>query len=70
MSNAEPGAAQAVGSGKSIAAIAAGALSTIIIYIINQVTGHPLPAEICAAVQTLVMTAAVWATPHNLGAGS
>lgn len=60
-----------VGMGKSVAAIVAGSLSTIVLYIVNSILAHygaaPLPSEIVAAVQTLITTAAVYWTPHNLG---
>ena len=61
------------GYGKSLAAIAAGAVSTIVIYIIDAVLKAKgigaLPADIVAAVQTLITTGAVYLTPHNLGSG-
>lgn len=53
------------GSNKAIASIASGAASVIVVYIVNQVIPHPLPAEIVAAVQTLLTTLAVWLTPHG-----
>lgn len=59
-----------VGNGKSIAALASGAISTILIYAGNAVLQHygqpPLPGEITAAVQTLVMVGAVYFTPHGM----
>lgn len=53
------------GMNKAVASIASGAASVIAIYIINQVIPHPLPAEIVAAVQTLVTSLAVWLVPHG-----
>lgn len=58
------------GVSKSVAAVAAGALSTIIAWAIEQVTGHPLPAEIVGSAQTLLTLGAVYFTPHSLGGGS
>lgn len=56
-----------VGSGKAFGAVIGGAFATIVIYVIQQITKQPLPADISAAVQTLVVTAIVYFTPHNLG---
>lgn len=59
------------GYGKSVAAVAAGAISTIGGYAFQQATGHPLPAEIVGSVQTLLTLAAVYFTPHSaVGGGS
>lgn len=68
----------ALGYSKAWAAGIAGTLGTaisqILIYGINQGTGHPLPADISAAVSTLVITGitvvAVYFTPHNYGSGN
>lgn len=57
------------GAAKSVAAIAAGALATIVVYVVDQVTGKTLPPEIVAAVQTLVTTAAVYFVPHSFSRG-
>lgn len=57
------------GYGKSMAAVAAGALATIVIWVIDQFLPTPMPAEISAAVQTLLTTAAVFLTPHDFGSG-
>ena len=60
-----------IGLGKSMAAVAAGALSTIIIYILDMILKKEgmdaLPAGIEAAVQTLITTVAVYITPHDIG---
>jgi len=57
------------GYGKSIAAVLAGSGSTIVVYIINQVLAKysmpPLPAEITAAIQTLLTTGAVYYSPQG-----
>ena len=63
-------APQAVGSGKAIGAVIGGSVATIAVYLIQSATGHPLPADISAAVQTLVVTLIVWLVPHNLGQGT
>lgn len=56
-----------VGSGKAIGAVIGGALYTIIVYIISAALHVALPAEVSGAIQTLVVTACVYWTPHNLG---
>ena len=64
-----PGEPASPGNNKSIAAIAAGALSTILIYAINLILqsygNAPLPQEIVAATQTLLTAGAVFFTPHG-----
>lgn len=60
-----PASAVTAGNNKAYAALAAGAASTIIVYVIDQFLPHPLPPEIVAAVQTLVGAGAVWMTPHG-----
>lgn len=62
-----PAPGPVVGSGKAFGAVIGGALATIVIYIIQQVTKQPLPADISAAVQTLLVTGIVYFTPHDLG---
>lgn len=62
-----PPAPPTYGSGKAVAATAAGAIATIAVYTIDQVIGHPLPPEIVAAGQTLITLAAVYFTPHSFG---
>lgn len=68
---AVPPAPQApIGSGKSLAAIGAGALTTIITGALDSyVLPHPLTPELVAAIQTVVTLAAVYFTPHNLVGG-
>lgn len=54
-----------IGPNKAIAAGMAGAVATIMIYVIDQFLKVPLPPEICAAVQTVVVTGFVYFTPHS-----
>lgn len=56
-----------VGSGKAIGAVIGGAVSTIVIYLIQVITKQQIPADIAAAVQTLIVTGVVYFTPHSLG---
>lgn len=58
------------GAAKSVAAVAAGALATIVVYVIDQMSGKTLPPEIVAAAQTLITTVAVFFTPHSFGGNS
>lgn len=58
------------GYGKSVAAVASGALATIVIWVVDQFLPTPMPPEISAAVQTLFTTAAVFLTPHTAVGGS
>lgn len=71
MTQQNPGPPPVVGIGKATAATAAGALSIILVWVVNQVLQAKgltvLPAEIVAAVQTLVTVAAVYFTPHGGG---
>jgi len=64
-----PDPAPPTGYNKSIAAVAAGALSTLLIYITDGILKangiDALPPAIESAVQTLVTTAAVFLTPHG-----
>ena len=58
------------GMAKAGAAVVAGALSTIVVYVLDTyVVGaaHQLPAEIVGAIQTLITGAAVFFTPHKFG---
>jgi len=55
-----------IGYGKTIAAGTAGALTTIVAFVVEQWTGHPLPTEITAAVQTVITAVAVYFTHHTL----
>ena len=56
---------KAYGAGGS--ALIGGALYTIIMYAIQAAAHVTLPAEVSGAIQTLVVTACVYFTPHNLG---
>lgn len=67
MSNTNGGATLPTGSGKAIGAVVGGALYTIIVYLIQAIAHVTLPAEVSAAIQTLVVTACVYFTPHTLG---
>lgn len=58
-----------IGSGKSLAAVAAGALSTLILGIINHYAPTLLTPAMNGAIQTLVTVAAVYWTPHNIVGG-
>lgn len=58
-------AAPTQGNNKAIATVLAGAGATILVYIIDQFTPHPLPPEIVAALQTLLSGAACYFTPHG-----
>ena len=58
-----------IGYGKSIAAGVAGAVATIAIYVIEQWSGHALPAEITTAIQTVITVGAVFVTPRTLTGG-
>lgn len=69
MSNQQTNAPPATGYGKSMAAVAAGALATIVVWVVDQFLPSAMPPEISAAVQTLFTAGAVFLTPHNLGGG-
>ena len=59
------------GYGKSVAALVAGAVTTLGVYIIEQSLGHPLPAEITNAAQVIITAVAVYVVPHTaVGSGS
>ena len=53
-----------------MAAVAAGALATIVVWVVDQLLPAPMPAEISAAVQTLFTAGAVFFTPHDFGGGA
>lgn len=55
------------GPNKAIAAGVGGALAVVLTYIVDQLIPHPLPPEIVAAVQTIVVTGLVWLVPHKFG---
>jgi hypothetical protein len=54
-----------VGVNKAVGAVLAGALSTIVIYLLNRYVQPPLPAEIGQAIQTILTTAVVYYVPHG-----
>jgi ABC-type branched-subunit amino acid transport system permease subunit len=60
-------AVASTGPGKAVGAIIGGALYTIIVYLITAALHVTLPSEVSSAIQTLVVTACVYFTPHNLG---
>jgi hypothetical protein len=62
-----PVTAASVGYGKSLAAVFAGAVSTIVIWVLKMKMGaDQVPAEIAGAIQTLITTGAVFFTPQLL----
>lgn len=70
MANAQNPVPQPQGSGKAFGAVIGGALATIVIYVIQTVTKQPLPADIAAAVQTIIVAGIVYVVPHNAFQGS
>jgi cobalamin biosynthesis protein CobD/CbiB len=60
-----PGPTVSSGNNKAIAAVLGGALSTIVVYMVEKLTHQPMPADISAAVQTVVVTVLVWLVPHG-----
>ena len=58
----------ATGSNKALASMFGGAVAVVLIYAIDQFVKTPLPAEICAAVQTIVITLLVYFVPHGKAA--
>ena len=55
------------GYGKSLAAVIAGAVSTIVIWALKMKMGpDQVPADIAGAIQTLITTGAVYFTPQML----
>jgi len=56
------------GYGKSLAAVFAGAVSTIVIWVLKMKIGaDQVPADIAGAIQTVITTGAVFFTPQLLG---
>lgn len=65
MSNPDPSPVSQ-GSGKAIASVVGGAVSVILLYLINRfIPPPPLPDYIDGAIQTLIVTAATYYTPHT-----
>jgi hypothetical protein len=58
------------GNAKAIGAVLAGAFATILVYVLDQFLTTPLPADIVAAVQTVLTVGVVYFTPHSVGGGS
>jgi hypothetical protein len=61
------GGATSSGYAKMGAAALAGAITTVLVYAVDQFLRTPVPAEVVAALQTIVTTFVVWATPHSFG---
>lgn len=64
MSNV-PSNGQSQGLGKSIAALAAGIVTTGVVAVADQYLPKPLPAEAVSMVQLFVTALAVWLVPHD-----
>lgn len=58
------------GVAKTVGAVLAGSLATIIVYVVDQFLPHPLPPEIASAVQAVFTVGVVYFTPHSVGGGS
>jgi hypothetical protein len=56
---------QDIGTGKSMAALAAGAITTVVVTILTQVMHYQVAPELSGAIQTLFTLAAVWLMPHD-----
>jgi hypothetical protein len=54
------------GYSKFSAAILAGSLTTIVVYVCHVAFNLTLPTEVTEAIQTLVVGGAVWFTPHSV----
>jgi len=58
------------GVAKTVASALAGALTIILVYLFDTYvadSGHQLPNEVVGALQTLIVSAAVFFTPHQIG---
>lgn len=55
-----------IGSAKSLAALGAGALTTILVTALTQGLGWHVQPELSGAVQTLITLIAVYAMPHSM----
>jgi hypothetical protein len=55
-----------IGYGKTIASVLGGAITTIAVFVAQQEMGHPLPAEVSGALQTIITTLAVYFTHHTI----
>ncbi len=56
-----------IGSNKASASGLAGAVVTIVIWGVNAAWGVTIPAEVAAAITTVVGTVLVWLVPHGGG---
>jgi hypothetical protein len=54
-----------VGYGKTGAAIVGGAVSTVVVFVAQEM-GHPLPADVTAAAQTIITAVIVFFTQHTI----
>ncbi len=58
----------AQGYAKMGASVLGGAVSVILIYILNRVLPPPpLPDYVGGALQTIIVSLSVWFTPHSIG---
>jgi CDP-diglyceride synthetase len=65
MSNVQSASAPTVGPNKAIAAVIGGAVTTILVWVLNTYAHANIPAEIAGAGQTLITTALVYFVPHG-----
>ena len=54
-----------VGTNKAVAAGLAGAVTTIVAYVLDQFVKTPIPLELVAAIQTVITTLLVYFVPHG-----
>jgi large-conductance mechanosensitive channel len=54
-----------IGVNKAVGAVLAGALTTIVVYLLNRYIQPPLPSEIGQAIQTILTTVVVYFVPHG-----
>ena len=56
------------GNAKMGASVIAGAVSIILVYLLNRfLPPPPIPDYVQGAIQTILVSLAVWYTPHKLG---
>jgi len=65
MSNPAPTPPPQAGYNKLLAASSAGALTTIVVYAVHTIWGVDVPAEVAAAVTTLLAGAAQYLMPEK-----
>ena len=57
-----------MGNAKMGASVIAGAVSIILVYLLNRfLPPPPIPDYVQGAIQTILVSLAVWYTPHKLG---